>query len=527
MFFTKSHYIFLFFLTILFITSINTVFGQTFNETNFRIDTLKASYTSGSTATEVIGSVYVSFKIPAGYTANLLMKTNPTGAYQSQGTFGDVTSTELQRVRTSIPNLKIRTDVYCFFLELKNGNAILATKELCSIPFIKESTNSANNRLVFQVGSYQPGTKTTFATFRPFITGKCISDLGCSDDIDDFATNTRNVAPYRVRKEYGSEVKCGELKIFETLINIDGMITISDTIRNVGDTKQSPAKLVDEWIYATIENRKVKLIWKNNEVTTKNNSYTIEKKFIIERKEGPNGTYITLPTRPDLERMAGSLKTSWDFTDTNADPEKKQYFYKVKYEDYCANLSPDIEISPIFLQQDKKVFDLLWTAENNDKVADYEVEYFDIPSGDPRNTLLITPKANRYDAETANYYRVKGQQTLGDGAFIYSNFIPNDENLTVLNPTVFTPDGKGPEESETFKVTSVSAVTFNIAIYNRQGLLVYFSDDYKAHRRDGWNGKLIYTDIDLPEDVYAFQVEVTNSNRRNFTKRGSVLLVRD
>ncbi|MES2795951.1 MAG: gliding motility-associated C-terminal domain-containing protein [Bacteroidota bacterium] len=523
--FLKSKLRFGYFLVFIISFVVNFSYSQVIDKTNFRIDTLRAFYTSGVPPFQIKGSVYLSFKIPAGKVANLLMKTNPTGSYSSLGTFGNASSIQTQRISTTIQGLNVRDDIYCYYLELINGASTLVTKELCSIPFTNEAAVSVNNRIVFQVGSYQPGTEFQFQTFRPFISGTCESAPSiCNDDIDDFATNTKTVAPYRARKEYNSIVKCGEVKIFQVKIDIDGMISISDTIRNIGYTKQIPPILIEDWAYTTVENDKVKLVWKNDETI---NDITLEKRFIIERKDGQNGAYFTLPQSPLLERKPGILKFSWEFVDLTSDPSNMEHFYRIKYEDYCANISPAIDVAPIFLKQDAGTFELLWNTINNDKVVDYEVEFFDIPSAEPRKTLLILPKANKYKAETSNYYRIRGKQVGGEGSYIYSNFIPNNENLSVQNPNVFTPDNKGPSETETFKVTSLAAYTFYIAIYDRNGLLVYFSDNYQAHRKDGWNGKLIYTDIDMPEGIYAFQVEVTNSNHRNFTKRGSVLLIRN
>lgn len=527
--FNKSNSFFKILIVIFSVILSGNVFSQ-INKTTFRIDTLKANWTSGSVPSQIKGEIYLSFKIPAGFTANLLMKSTPTGNYVTKGTFGDVTSTSTQRIRTKIPDLLVRVDIYCFYLELKNGSSTLATKELCSIPFTKEANVSVNNRIVFQIGSYQPGTEIPFNTFRPFITGKCESAPEiCIDDDDTFATNTKTIAPYRATKEYNSIVKCGEVKIYQVTIDVDGdgsMISISDTINYRGYTKQIPSKILDEWAYATVENDKVKLVWKNG--VSINSNYTLEYKFILERKDGPNGTFTALPSASELERKTGNTqKFSWEYVDPTSTPTKIQHLYRLRYEDFCSNLSPQINVNPIFLSQDKKTFELVWSTENNNKVGDYEVEFFDLPTIEVRKILLIQPKKNIYKAETSNYYRMKAKQISGDGTYIYSNFIPNDENLTVLNPNVFTPDGKGPAETETFKVTSVAAYTFAITIYDRYGLMVYFSDDYVKHRRDGWDGKLIYTDIDLPEGAYVFQVEVSNSNRRSFTKRGSVILIRD
>lgn len=524
--FLSSKKPFHFFLTIIlfFVLKIN-LYGQTINNSNFRIDTLKAFYTSGTASTKIIGSIYLSFKIPAGKTATLLMKINPTGNYTAIGSYGTVASTNIQKLNITVPNLFVRDEFYCFHLELTNGASTIVTKELCSIPIALEPNLTPDNRYVFQLGSYQPGTSNPNATFRPFITGKCLSLVqGCNDDIDDFATNTVLTAPHRARKEYNSFVKCGELKVFEAYIDIDGMITISDTIRNLGYTKQRPPKLIEEWAYATVENDKVKLVWKNDE--TINDTLTIEKKFIVERKDGPNGNYVTLPDSPELTRKLDEIKYSWEFTDQTSSPSKTQHFYRLKYEDLCQNISLPINLYPIHLQQDQS-FALIWNGENNDKIIDYELEFFDITTADPRKIFLIQPKGNKFKAETSNFYRIKAKQFGGDKSYIYSNFIPNNENLSVLNPNVFTPDGKGPADSETFKVFCAAAYTFEMVIYDRNGLMVYYSDNYQAHRRDGWNGKLIYTDIDCKEDQYVFQVNVTNSNHRGFIKRGNVLLIRE
>ncbi len=527
--FTKPKSFFKILIIIFFVRLTGNIYGQ-INKTNFRIDTLKANWTSGTNPAQIKGEIYLSFKIPAGFTANLLMKSNPTGNYISKGIFGDATSTSTQRIRTKIPDLLVRVDIYCFYLELQNGSSTLVTKEICSIPFTREANVSVNNRIVFQIGSYQSGTEIPFNTFRPFIIGKCESAPEiCIDDDDTFATNTKTVAPYRATKEYNSIVKCGEVKIYQVTIDVDGdgsMISISDTIKYKGFTKQTPSKLLDEWAYATVENDKVKLVWKNG--VSINSNYTLEYQFKLERKDGTTGTFTALPNAPELERKIGNTqKFSWEYIDPTSTPTTIQHYYRLRYEDFCFNLSPEINVNPIFLSQDKKTFELVWNNENNNKVVDYEVEFYDLPTVEVRKTQLVQPKKNIYKAETSNYYRVKAKQISGDGSYIYSNFIPNDENLTVINPNIFTPDGKGPAETETFKVTSVAAYTFEINIYDRYGLLVYFSDDYAKHRRDGWNGKLIYTDIDLPEGTYVFQVEVSNSNRRNFTKRGSVILIRD
>lgn len=510
---------FLNFLIIFFIFNVKC-FSQTIDKSNLRVDTLKAIWTSGFAPFQIKGKIYLSFKIPGGKQGDLFMKRGTTGSYTKINTFGDVLTNTTQQIRTEIPDLNIRNEIYCFYISVDNGGPVVS-QELCSVPIIKLPNISPEGKIVFRVGSYQPATSETF---RPRIVGKCISDFGCKDDEEEFATNSR---PALVEKPVGTKVKCGEIKVYQITTQVEGMITISDTIKSIGFIKQIPPKLIDSWVYATVEdNGNVKLLWQNNDVI--NDSLIAEKRFIIERKDGINGNYVKLPQDPSLERTAANASTTkWSFTDPATNAVKTQYFYKLSYEDYCSNISLSSDANPIFLSQDKdKGFPLVWNNDNNSKVADYEVEY--ISTNKPveiTNTLIIQPKANIYKAQTANYYRIKGRQIGGDGKYIYSNLTPNDEKIDVLAPSVFTPDGD--IHNNEFKVFAVGAATFKIHIYNRAGLLVYFSDNPEQHKKDGWDGKIIYTNIECEEGQYVFQALVTNSNGRVFSKKGNFLLVRN
>jgi gliding motility-associated-like protein len=505
-----------FVLLIAFLVLIN--FGAN-SQVDLKIDTLKAIYTSGTAPFTVKGKIYLSFSIPAGKQASLQMKTNPTGNYNSVGTFGNTFSTNTQTFTTEIPNLNIRVDIYCFKLEIINSN--LVSKELCSIPFSKLQGVNLLNQIVFRIGSYQPGTIQNF--IRPFISGKCVSDFACTDDFEDFVSLSQPAPPYIVEKPFTTTVRCGEKKVFQVKIDIEGMVSISDTIQNTGFVKVKPPILRSEWAYATVDNNRVRFFWKNDE--TINDSLTLENKFIIERKDGPSGTFQELPQDPNLVRKTGVAKFEWEFVDNTSTPNKVQHFYRIKYEDFCGNVSPTLDVNPIFLKQEANTFELVWNSENNSKIIDYELEFFDLLTTPPSNTLTIQPKANKYKAQTSNYYRIKAKQFGGDKTYIYSNYTVNDENIKVLNPTIFTPKGDGINDK--FRVYCAAQRTFYISIYNRAGQLVYFSDNYEKHTDEGWDGKMINSGADCEEGQYVFQVDVTNSNDKKFTKRGNILLIRN
>jgi CHU_C Type IX secretion signal domain len=501
----------------------NQTIGQ--NQLGLKIDTLRAYYTSGKAPEQVKGSIDLLFRLPANQLVTVLMKTNPSGTYTSIGNYGSSTINSVQQIKVTIPNLNVRDVFYCFKIEGKDNLGQVSTSlELCSIPYNKEVNNSADNKVVLQVGSYQPAGPQS--GFQPVITSDCFEALGCVADEDRFTTNTISVFPYKARKELGAKIRCGEIKIFQVTIGIEGMVSISDTIHNFGYTTNTPGKIIDKWAYATVENEKVKLRWINDAV--KNNDYAAEKKFIISRKDDNASAYTTLNTTATQFIHPGNNKFEWEFIDNTSTPETKKHAYQLKFEDFCGNSSFPIDLYPIFLKQNPK-FELEWSAENDNKVTGYELEYFnekDDPS--PRKVVPLDLPENRYlTPDAANYYRIKAKQKEGDVSTIYSNFSINDAEIVVTNPTIFTPDGKGPEESETFKVHCSAYNTFSIIIYDRNGMMVYNSDSYTAHRREGWNGKLPFSNIDASEGVYVFQVDVTNKVLRKLAKRGVFVLVRD
>ncbi len=498
------------------------------NPLQLNIDTLRASYTSGGGSFQVKGSIFLSFKLPAGIIGTVYMKNSPTSGYIAIGNYGNSASTTIQTIKAEFKSLNVRDDIYCFYIEAKEiSGTISYSRELCSIPFFKEPKNTDDNKNVLEIASYQPGTDSPNDKFRPIITSKCLDKFGCVDEDDDFVTNTKNVAPYRARKSLNAIVKCGETKVFQVKITINNMVSLSDTLQNIGKTNTIPTKLSTEWAWATVENDLVKLIWKND--LTKVDTFTIEKKFIVSRKDN-NGTFVQLTTPKTLIRQnAGDSKSNWEFLDTTSKPTTIKHSYELKYEDFCGNVSFPINVYPIYLRQDDVNFDLIWDDENNSRIDQYELEYYDETNLPARKSIAIpSGNSNRFSPpETANYYKLKGKQKRGDGSNIFSNFTLNNEKIIVYNPTVFTPDGKGPIKSETFKVFCKSTATFNIYIYDRNGQLVYFSDNYFAHNRDGWDGKLIYTDLDAEEGTYVFQVNVTNKNKVKFSKKGAFQLVRD
>jgi hypothetical protein len=492
------------------------------NSLGLKISKLESKYTSGGGSAPVKGTVTVTMLAPSNIEVTLQYRSLTTGGTWSD--FNKYTGTAGGGTEVLVANLldlNIRTEIYCFRMTAVNkDNQRSTSKEICTIPFRIDPVLSSDGKPIIHMASYQPSYSEPF---RPFITSKCLSDFGCTDDTDDFVTKTQVLAPYEARKELNARIKCGETKIMQISIMIDNTTITSDTIHFIGLTKNKPASILKHWAYATVTNDQVQIRWYNDDV--KNDNYTVEKYFVLERKDGPNAQFVTLTT-PELQRKPGERRTEWTYTDLTSKPTEIGYEYKLSYFDYCGNQSIPIPVTPIHLQQAQS-YDLFWNKHVNDDIYEYEIEFYDISTAPAKKLVTKQYNENTLElTEAANFYRIRAKLREGDESIIYSNFLENAEKLKVLNPTVFTPDSQGPDQNNSFKVFVRGQYTFSMNIYDRYGVLMYTSDNYDLHKEEGWKGKVLNMDTDAPEGVYAFEVRVTNRNRNSFTKRGSFLLIR-
>jgi CHU_C Type IX secretion signal domain len=519
---TRSIFVVLFIFSAFFF-GINSATSQK-NTLGLKIDTLKAFYTSGQAPQKVIGTIELSLTLPPKQTATLFMKTNPQGSYTSFNNYGNNTAVNNQNLKVSIPNLFVRDDIYCFKLEAKDAPGSLSTsKELCSVPFYKVPKNNADDKVVLEIKSFQPADPGQ--GFSAIITSNCLDPSACTADIDRNTLGHNSIFPYTVEKVLEAKVRCGEEKIFQITLNIEGMISISDTIHNFGITKNIPGNILDKWLYATVDKDKVNLKWRNDIIVNPEN-YALAKKFVVSRKDENRGIFNALATTDTQFIHPTGNKFEWQFTDPTSSPETKKHDYQLKYQDFCGNESFATNVSPIFLSQNSS-FELIWSNENDSKVTGYELMFYDKKEGNPRNIKPLSLTENKFlSDETAIFFRIRGKQKDGDGSYIYSNFLENSAEIIVNNPTIITPDGQGPPESETFKVYCSAYNSFSIVIYDRNGQKMYESTSYEAHKREGWNGKLPFSDIDAPEGIYIFQVDVENKVFKKLSKKGSFLLVR-
>jgi gliding motility-associated-like protein len=87
-------------------------------------------------------------------------------------------------------------------------------------------------------------------------------------------------------------------------------------------------------------------------------------------------------------------------------------------------------------------------------------------------------------------------------------------------PSIFTPNGKGPQANETFCVFSDCVEQFKLVIHNRWGERIFESEDINQC----WDGK--FKGLEAASGVYAFNVYLKQLDGTLINKIGNISLVR-
>ena len=90
----------------------------------------------------------------------------------------------------------------------------------------------------------------------------------------------------------------------------------------------------------------------------------------------------------------------------------------------------------------------------------------------------------------------------------------------VFIPTIFSPNGKGPQANETFCVLSECVEQFKLVIHNRWGERIFESEDINQC----WDGT--FKGEEAATGVYAYNVYLKQLDGRVLSKAGTVELVK-
>ncbi|HZG23102.1 MAG TPA: gliding motility-associated C-terminal domain-containing protein, partial [Chitinophagaceae bacterium] len=146
----------------------------------------------------------------------------------------------------------------------------------------------------------------------------------------------------------------------------------------------------------------------------------------------------------------------------------------------------------------------------------------------PGEQLILNPKSlgtsytwqdgsrtPTYKVTQPGKYSVRVQNECGVGT---DEIVVTAGACSLQFPNAFTP-GKRP--NETFKLINGSGVKdFRLQVFNRWGQNVYQS----ANAAEGWDGK--YKGLEQPSGMYIFVTSYVDENGKQFTQKGTVVLIR-
>jgi gliding motility-associated-like protein len=125
-------------------------------------------------------------------------------------------------------------------------------------------------------------------------------------------------------------------------------------------------------------------------------------------------------------------------------------------------------------------------------------------------------------------FRVMGRQYVDTDLFT-NQFINSYSNPFILQvppglfaPSAFSPDGKGPEDSESFKILGKFVTSGSFKIFDRWGATVFEADNLA----ESWNGTEKNGIKPAPPGTYAYTINAVSDHGVSFKKTGSVLLLR-
>jgi gliding motility-associated-like protein len=93
-------------------------------------------------------------------------------------------------------------------------------------------------------------------------------------------------------------------------------------------------------------------------------------------------------------------------------------------------------------------------------------------------------------------------------------------DIIAFIPNAFTPDKKGPEANETFRITSANASQFHIKIFNKWGQQVF--ESYNIH--NSWDGTFMNKNCQM--GVYVYTIVLVNDSGVTYKYEGTVNLIR-
>ncbi|MCF8323681.1 MAG: gliding motility-associated C-terminal domain-containing protein [Leadbetterella sp.] len=229
------------------------------------------------------------------------------------------------------------------------------------------------------------------------------------------------------------------------------------------------------------------------------------------------------------------------FDDVAISAEIKSYCYKYQIEDKCGVISELSDPFCTIMLNSKSQGTLNWSPYlippdiyTSASPVDYSLEYFDegfnsfIPLKTTEKLEQSVQDLLDGSVQSQIKFRVMGRQYVDTDLFpdqfinSYSNPFVFQVPPGLFAPSAFTPDGQGPDDSETFKIMGKFVASGSFKIFDRWGATIFEADNLA----ESWNGTEKNGIEPAPPGTYAYIIHALSDNGETFRKTGSVLLLR-
>lgn len=403
---------------------------------------------------------------------------------------------------------------YCFKLSIKNdlGVDVFSDNIVCTVNLQANLKTSSKLELKWNA-PIEPKTTPTTVSLSGAGTGGPLLDLATSTIIPfDCANSSVYFVKYNYRK-ISFDGASYNLNISSAEVEVD--------IKTNGLPK--PLNLLSVGFDPTDDSK-------------------IRVSIVVDPKEKDPYNYIfyrALNDSPDFQKVKETKTNVFD--DLAIPNQTNNYCYKYQIEDKCGNITP---ISDPFctIKLDSKINGIVnWTSydlptEIYTKLspAEYTLEFFDTdlksyyPVGRTDKLQENIEKILGESKQSEVKFRVFVKQTVDleismDYPILsYSNTYSVRIPPGLFIPTVFTPDGRGPSESETFKILGKFISNGNFKIFDRWGGVIFKANSLT----DTWDGTESNGIKPAPSGTYAYLVNATSDTGESFKKTGTFTLLR-
>jgi len=239
------------------------------------------------------------------------------------------------------------------------------------------------------------------------------------------------------------------------------------------------------------------------------NGITSSYNLVVERAQQGSGNFTQVSTDQNQDLH---------FEDNTVNTSTASYCYRFKYENSCL-ISTDFTepVCSVLLRQSPN--ELTWNdaVPFTDGLDSYDLIQSESGTLTPMglNTTFAIDLTNQPKTEFSFQIRAKSKS---GNLLSFSNLIKYEQNVMLLIPDAFTPNGDN--VNERFEIKGLFINSFKISVFNRWGQVVFQSDDILQ----SWDGTI--NGANAPAGYYTYKTEISDIEDKSFVKEGTVLLIR-